>query len=103
MGSSTGNNCRSGAHIRSNACRADAPFRPTADGPLLYVKARLTHYWIAWACGTPIHQQFYRTCNCQLSLPGVLLRKSSISAFGVENIGGLVIMDFSGTVTSCAE
>lgn len=34
---------------------------------------------------------------------GVLLRKSSISAFGVENIGGFVIMDFSGTVTSGTE
>jgi hypothetical protein len=43
-GSSTGNNCRSPAHMRSNACQAVAPVRPTVDGPLLDVKARLTHY-----------------------------------------------------------
>ena len=45
----------------------------------------------------------HSSVSSQLSLLGVLLRKSSISAFGVENIGGPVIMDFSGTVTSCAK
>lgn len=39
----------------------------------------------------------------QLSLPAVLPKKSSISAIGVENVRGLVIIDFSGTVTSGAE